>query len=179
MAGLYLVGAWLVAQVAGTILPMFGAPDWVARTVVIPLAIGFIPALVFSWIYELTPAGLKRDSDVSAAEAFAPQTTRRMDRAIIVVLVPALCYFAVDKFVLTPVRVATSPAAVAATDEAGTAADAGKAQPPNPGLASGDTAATHVVGAIRNYTYDNLRDVSTRQKRFRTLLAMVEAENAR
>ena len=33
MAGLYLVGAWLVVQVAGTILPMFGAPEWVARTV--------------------------------------------------------------------------------------------------------------------------------------------------
>ncbi len=46
MAGLYLVGAWLITQVAGTVLPMFGAPEWVARTVVILLAIGFIPALV-------------------------------------------------------------------------------------------------------------------------------------
>jgi len=26
-AGLYLVGAWLLVQVAGTVLPMFGAPD--------------------------------------------------------------------------------------------------------------------------------------------------------
>ena len=57
MAGLYLVGAWLVTQVAGTILPMFGAPDWAARYVVILLAIGFVPALVFSWIFELTPEG--------------------------------------------------------------------------------------------------------------------------
>ncbi len=40
MAGLYLVGAWLITQVAGTVLPMFGAPEWVARTVVILLAIG-------------------------------------------------------------------------------------------------------------------------------------------
>ena len=54
MAGLYLVGAWLITQVAGTILPMFGAPDWIARTVVILLAIGFVPALVFSWVFELT-----------------------------------------------------------------------------------------------------------------------------
>ena len=45
MAGLYLVGAWLVTQVADTVLPMFGAPDWVPRTIVIVLAIGFIPAL--------------------------------------------------------------------------------------------------------------------------------------
>ena len=31
MAGLYLVGAWLVTQVSSTVLPMFGAPDWLPR----------------------------------------------------------------------------------------------------------------------------------------------------
>jgi adenylate cyclase len=46
MAGLYLVGACLLVQVAGTVLPMFGAPDWLPRSIVILLAIGFIPALV-------------------------------------------------------------------------------------------------------------------------------------
>src|SRR5204863_1287150 len=79
-AGLYLVGAWLLVQVAGTILPMFGAPDWLPRTIVILLAIGFIPALIFSWVFELTPEGLKRDEDVRAEESIAPQTARRMDR---------------------------------------------------------------------------------------------------
>ena len=62
MAGLYLVGAWLVAQVAGTVLPMFDAPAWVARSVVLLLAIGFVPALAFAWIFELTPEGLRRDA---------------------------------------------------------------------------------------------------------------------
>ena len=42
MAGLYLVGAWLATQVAGTVLPIFGAPDWMARAVVILLAIGLL-----------------------------------------------------------------------------------------------------------------------------------------
>src|SRR5262249_15106697 len=60
-AGLYLVGAWLVAQVAGTVLPMFGAPEWLPRTIVVLLAIGFIPAVIFSWVFELTPEGLKRE----------------------------------------------------------------------------------------------------------------------
>ena len=41
MAGLYLVGAWLLTQVASTVLPMFGAPDWLPRSIVILLAIGF------------------------------------------------------------------------------------------------------------------------------------------
>jgi TolB-like protein/predicted Zn-dependent protease len=103
-AGLYLVGAWLLVQVASTVLPMFGAPDWLPRTIVILLVIGFIPALIFSWVFELTPQGLKRDEDVPADQSIAPQTGRHMDRMIIVVLVLALAYFAVDKFVLNPRR---------------------------------------------------------------------------
>lgn len=103
-AGLYLVGAWLLTQVASTVLPMFGAPDWLPRTIVILLAIGFLPALVFSWVFEMTPEGLKRDEDVRPEESIAPQTARRMDRMIIAVLVVALGYFAVDKFVLAPRR---------------------------------------------------------------------------
>src|SRR5256712_7214308 len=105
-AGLYLVGAWLLTQVAGTVLPMFGAPDWLPRRLVILLAIGFVPALIFSWVFELTPQGLKRDEDVRPEESIAPQTGRRMNRMIIAVLVLALAYFAFDKFVLAPRRVA-------------------------------------------------------------------------
>src|ERR1044072_6078487 len=104
MAGLYLVGAWLVVQVAGTVLPMFGAPEWLPRTVVVLLAIGFVPAVVFSWVFELTPEGLKRDEDVAPGRSITPQTGRRMDRMIIVVLALALGYFAFDKFVLAPTR---------------------------------------------------------------------------
>src|SRR2546428_5784595 len=103
-AGLYLVGAWLLVQVAGTVLPMFGAPDWLPRSIVILLAIGFIPALIFSWAFELTPHGLKRDEDVAPEEFIATQTARRMNRMIIAVLVLALGYFVFDKFVFTPRR---------------------------------------------------------------------------
>ena len=105
-AGLYLVGSWLLTQIASTVLPMFGAPDWLPRSVVILLAIGFLPALIFSWVFELTPEGLKRDEDVKPEESIAPQTGRRMNRMIIAVLVLALAYFAFDKFVLAPRRVA-------------------------------------------------------------------------
>jgi adenylate cyclase len=104
MAGLYLVGAWLVVQVAGTVLPMFGAPEWLPRTIVVLLAIAFIPAVIFSWVFELTPQGLKREEDVAPEHSITPQTGRRMDRTIIVVLILALGYFAFDKFVLTPRR---------------------------------------------------------------------------
>ena len=104
MAGLYLVGAWLLTQVASTLLPAFDAPSWALRGLVITLALGFIPAVIFSWVFELTPQGLKRDEDVAPEQSVTPQTRRRMDRTIIVVLVLALGYFAFDKFVLTPRR---------------------------------------------------------------------------
>lgn len=104
MAGLYLVGAWLITQVSSTVLPMFDAPVWLPRSVVILLAIGFVPALIFAWVFELTPQGLKRDEDVKPEESIAPQTARRMDRLIIAMLALASAYFGFDKFVLAPRR---------------------------------------------------------------------------
>ena len=104
MAGLYLVGAWLLIQVASTVLPTFGVPTWALRALIIMVTLGFIPALIFSWVFELTPQGLKRDEDVAPEQSIAPQTARRMDRMIIGVLVLALGYFVFDKFALAPRR---------------------------------------------------------------------------
>ncbi len=98
MAGLYLVGAWLVVQVAGTLLPMFGAPEWVARSVVILLVLGAVPALVFSWLYELTPDGFRRDAEVDPAQSIAPQTTQRMDRLIFVGVLALIAVIIVDRW---------------------------------------------------------------------------------
>jgi len=129
MAGLYLVGAWLVTQVAGTVFPMFGAPDWVARSVVIVLAIGFIPALIVSWVFELTPEGLKRDSEVTRSESIAPQTARRMDVLLLVGLVAVVAVVAADRFwprpAQAPVAAATAPATGAPAPAPDTAPAAG------------------------------------------------------
>ena len=62
------------------------------------------PTLIFSWVFELTPEGLKRDEEVGPEQSIAPQTGQRMDRMIIVVLILALGYFAFDKFALAPRR---------------------------------------------------------------------------
>jgi TolB-like protein/Tfp pilus assembly protein PilF len=126
MAGLYLVGAWLVVQVAATLLPVFEAPAWVMKALVAALAIGFPVAVVFSWVFELTPGGLKRDADVSAAESIAPQTARRMDRLLLAAMALALAYFAFDKFVLAPGR---APATTVATAASARAAPAPAAHP--------------------------------------------------
>ncbi len=98
MAGLYLVGAWLVVQVAATLLPTFDAPTWVMKVLVALLAIGFLAAVVFSWLYELTPDGLKRDGDVSPEQSIAAQTARRMDRLIFAGLIALIAVIAADRW---------------------------------------------------------------------------------
>src|SRR4051794_24000771 len=102
MAGLYLVGAWLITQGFATLLPTFGAPAWVLRVVVLALATGFLPALIFAWVYEITPEGIRRESHVADGESITPQTGRRMDRAIMVVLALVFVVYAIDRFVLLP-----------------------------------------------------------------------------
>lgn len=127
MAGLYLVGAWLLVQVAATLLPVFDAPAWIMKVLVGVLAVGFVVALVFSWIFELTPAGLVRDDESGApdlpsetgvyhgvdrrlrrisedrivhpAEALhAHLSARRQDRAIIALLLLAVGFFLTERF---------------------------------------------------------------------------------
>jgi adenylate cyclase len=100
----YVVVAWLVIQVVETIFPAFGFGDAAVRIVTIVFAIGLVPALIFAWAFELTPEGLKKESEVDRSESITPQTGRKLDRVIMVVLALTLGYFAFDKFVLEPER---------------------------------------------------------------------------
>jgi TolB-like protein/Tfp pilus assembly protein PilF len=100
----YIVAAWLVIQVAETILPAFGFGDAAVRAAVIVLVIGLIPVTIFSWLFELTPDGLKREGAVDHSHPSAVRGVKRLDRAIIVILTLAVGFFAFDKFVLEPVR---------------------------------------------------------------------------
>ena len=100
----YVVVAWLVIQVVATIFPAFGFGDAAVRIGTIVLAIGLVPALIFSWAFELTPEGLKKEKDVDRSRSISLHTGKKLDRIIMVVLALALGYFAFDKFVLTPQR---------------------------------------------------------------------------
>lgn len=100
----YLAAAWFLIQVADIILPRLGFGDAAVTNIIIVLAIGFIPALILSWTFDWTPEGLKRDSEAGSAPAIAARTGRTFDAIIITVLVLAIGFFAVDKFVLDPTR---------------------------------------------------------------------------
>ena len=133
MAGLYLVGAWLIVQIAETLLPIFHTPDWVLQVLVVLLTLGFIPALVFSWVYELTPEGLKRDGDGSASESIAPQTAKRMDQLTLAGVVVLLLVIAADRYWPGAPAPQAAEAATSARPVAGgesmPAADNGEAEP--------------------------------------------------
>ena len=101
----YLAGSWLLVEVAETIFPLFGFDDTPARILVIVLAIGFPMFLLFSWVFEFTPEGLKKEKDIDRIASVTHKTGKQLDRIIIVLLALALGYFAFDKFVLEPARV--------------------------------------------------------------------------
>jgi TolB-like protein len=89
----YLIVAWLLVQVADVMIDNIGAPDWFFQGILLVLGIGFPFVLVLAWAFELTPDGLKRDAEVDRADLDSRQAARKLDRAIIVVLVLALAYF--------------------------------------------------------------------------------------
>ena len=122
VAAAYVAVAWLVIQVVETIFPAFGFGDAAIRGVVIFLAIGFLPAVISAWAFELTPEGFVRDSEVDRSSPTIRAMGKRLDRLIMVALALALGYFALDKFMLDPARDRAREQAIAeAAKEAGRA----------------------------------------------------------
>ena len=101
IAAAYAVAAWLIIQVVETIFPAFGFDDATTRYTVIALMIGFVPAVILAWIFEVSPEGLRRDRGADQHASPGPRTHKRLDQIIIAVLVIAVTYFAIDKFVLS------------------------------------------------------------------------------
>jgi TolB-like protein/Flp pilus assembly protein TadD len=98
MAALYVVAAWLIMQVAGVLIDLGALPDWTGPWVLAGLAIGLPIALIFSWIYEITPEGLTLEKDVAPGDVVAHAGSRRMDFVIIAILAAAVILFAYDKW---------------------------------------------------------------------------------
>lgn len=94
----YLVVGWLLIEVSDTVFPRLGLPEWTVTLVVAVLLIGFPLALVISWVYELTPEGLKLDAEVPPEQSITPTTGRRLDRLILVGLVVLIGVVAADRF---------------------------------------------------------------------------------
>jgi len=102
MAVLYAVTAWLIMQVAEVLVGLAALPESIGKAVLGILAIGFPIALIFAWVYEITPEGIKLEKEVDRSESITHTTGRRMDFVVIAVLTAAVIVFAYDKWWLGP-----------------------------------------------------------------------------
>jgi adenylate cyclase len=108
----YAITAWVLLQAVDLVLENISAPDWVMQVFMLALAIGFPLALFFAWAFEMTPDGVKRESEVDRSKSIAPQTGQKLNLAIIGIMAIALVWFVWDKFgassdVAAPVEVAS------------------------------------------------------------------------
>jgi TolB-like protein len=98
----YVAVAWLTLQVADIVFENIGTPDWVMQTLMFLLAIGFPLAVLFAWAYEMTPEGLKPEREVDRSQSITQETGQKLNRMIIAVLLLAVGFLLVDKFVMRP-----------------------------------------------------------------------------
>jgi len=126
VAAAYLALGWIVTQVTSTVAPMLHLPEWVGPVVLWIGVIGFPFVVLFSWIYELTPEGLKKEREVERSDSITNLTARRLDYVIIGLLVVAIGLFAVREFrpqekerltVVASARDAAAPAPAAVSED--------------------------------------------------------------
>ena len=109
----YAAAVWALAQGLAQLLPLFGDYNWIARWFVIACIIGFPFWIAFTWFYELTPTGLKRESEIAPGDSIAQHTARKLDFWIFGVMAVAIVLLVTNTFVLH--RDATSAAGVVNT----------------------------------------------------------------
>ena len=97
VAILYLVSSWVLLQLADVLTSLLNAPEAAGSIVVMLLILGFIPALIFAWVYEMTPEGLKREVDVDRSQSATPETGKKINTVIIVLLVIAISGLIADR----------------------------------------------------------------------------------
>jgi adenylate cyclase len=111
MAVLYTVASWLILQVADVLFEQLGVPGWAFRLVLGLLILGFPIAIIFAWVFELTPEGLKREREIDRHQSITTQTGKKFNITIIVLLILAISGLIADR--LIPEN--TSPATPAIT----------------------------------------------------------------
>ena len=99
VAAAYAVVAWLLIQAASILLPAFDAPSWVMKIFIIAIIFGFPVALIFSWAFEITPEGIKLESEIEPNKSIKRGTGRK-----IIAVTIALAVVAAGLFVYQLVR---------------------------------------------------------------------------
>lgn len=94
----YAVAGWVLLQVVDLVLENIVAPDWVMKVFMLAVAVGFPVTVIIAWAFEMTPEGLKRESEVDHSESITQSTGRKLDRMIIGFLSLAVVFLIVNPF---------------------------------------------------------------------------------
>ena len=108
----YAVASWVLLQIVDVITPILELPAWAPKLVFVILAIGMVAVLVFAWAFELTPEGLKKDSEVDHTQSVGSVTGRKLNVVIVVFLAVAVVLLLAERQLVNP----QSEAAVTAAD---------------------------------------------------------------
>jgi adenylate cyclase len=112
-AGLaWLALSWLSIEIAARLFPALALPEMAIRWLIIGCGLAVLPVMLFAWLFQLTPEGLRRDRGPQTETPENARSARRTDQLIIVLLLLALASSAVSRFVL-PHRAAPVPEAAA------------------------------------------------------------------
>jgi TolB-like protein len=112
----YAVASWLLIQIATQVFPFFEIPNWAVRLVVLALIAGFPVALVFSWAFEITPEGIKRESEIDLGKSITHHTGRKIVAITLVLAVLAAALF-VFQFMRAKSATAARPSEIATSME--------------------------------------------------------------
>lgn len=111
VAAAYAIVAWMLVQVVSVFGPALKFPDWITSLVALIAVVGFPLALALSWVYELTPEGIKRTVEVPAERSIARVTGRRLNYVIVGAFAVAILFLVADDYVLREEAVSSAPAA--------------------------------------------------------------------
>jgi zinc protease len=87
VALLYAVASWLLVWIVSQLVDGVGLSPWVSDYVLLLLAIGFPVALIFAWVYEITPAGLQKAVEVDQTQSVVYKTGQKLNAAVAVLAV--------------------------------------------------------------------------------------------
>ena len=95
---LYVIASWIILQVTEVGVSLVHIPTWAGKLILVFLTIGFPLILIFSWVYEITPDGLKKESKIASGRSITDKTAGKLNCALIVLIVLAVTGFVVDRF---------------------------------------------------------------------------------
>ncbi len=97
VASLYVVGGLLLIWLTWVARTQLGLPGWAEEFVSILLFVGFPVAILFAWVYEITPSGLKKADDVDQTQSIVFKTGQKLNAALVVTGALAIVALVVDQ----------------------------------------------------------------------------------